>query len=61
MVSILEAETCEVLATADLPAKTVLVTYGDAFDPSAFGKLELWDWGDPSEGLAAEDATCAGR
>jgi hypothetical protein len=50
-VSILNAESCEVIATAKLPSKTVLVSYGDAFDPSAFGKVELWDWDDPSEGL----------
>ena len=60
-VSVLDAATCEVITTAKLPAKTVFVSYGDAFDPDSFGELQIWDWDDPSMGLAPEDTTCVGR
>jgi hypothetical protein len=61
-VTVLDADTCELIASGDLPTKSAIVTFGDPLDPTKFGRLGIERWSDPAgENLPPIDSRCLGR
>jgi len=50
MIAVLNARTCAVIASGDLPTSSTIVTFGDPYDHSAFGDLGIGPWTDPAPG-----------
>ena len=59
-VSVLDPATCAVIAEADLPRTSSIVTFGDPFDPTRFGRLAVDAWSDPVGAIAPETGACSG-
>ena len=60
-VDVLDANTCAVIASGDLPSRTVLVAFGDPFDGTKFGSMQVDPFDEPSDAeLPPVDSRCAG-